>query len=65
MAGKFKLNTAGLATLSQVVSGMPSGTTYDHKALEVTGTVTIANERDQAVARKITGPGAVVVFTET
>jgi hypothetical protein len=65
MAGKFKLNTAGLATLTQIVSGLPSGTTYDHKALEATGTVTLANERDMAAVRKITGPGGVVATTET
>lgn len=64
MAGKFKLNTGGIATLSQVIMGLPSGTAYDHKALEVTGTVTVANERDQAEVRKLT-KGGVAVFTET
>lgn len=64
MAGKFKLNTAGIATLSQVVAGMPTGTTYDHKVQEAAGVVTVANERDQANARKIE-KGGVAVFTET
>lgn len=64
MAGKFKLNTAGIATLVQVVAGQPSGIVYDHKALESAGIVTLANERDQANVRNIK-LGATVVFTET
>lgn len=52
MAAKFKLNTAGFATLTQVVIGMPSGEVYDHLKRNAAGTVDLTtNTRDAAAAR--------------
>jgi hypothetical protein len=53
MALKFKLNTAQIPTITQQLLAVPSGKVYDHKALEVSGTVTLlaANEADAAQLR--------------
>lgn len=51
MALKFKLNTAQLPTISQVLLAVPSGKTYDHKAQEVTGTVTLTAEHEMDAAQ--------------
>lgn len=64
MAGKFKLNTGGIATLVQVLAGVPSGNVYDHKVLASAGTVTLANENDMATVRKLE-LGGQKLLTET
>lgn len=64
MPGKFKLNTGVLTTLKQVVGGLPSGETFDFKATEAAGVVTLANARDQVEARKWFS-AATAFFTET
>jgi hypothetical protein len=61
MALKFKLNTGSIPTIVQVCLATPTGKVYDHKALEVAGTVTLANEVDAVPLRKLELGGFKVV----
>jgi hypothetical protein len=66
MALKFKLNTAQIPAITQQLLAVPSGKVYDHKALEVAGTVTLlaANEAD-AVQLRLQKLGGFTTTTES